>query len=164
MAGTSHAPSMPTTRWTPSSPNRSTRAWPLVSMPWRAWGTSSRRLGFPTPRLSRAGCSTYSAGGRDMGAFGSVLRCRSRTQTGLGGLAFRALKIGRSAVRPRPWSPPSPAETSAQADYVSLVVPLGVQRSAAPLTCLCCPPPTDIHRSGWPARRQDPCHHLCRRR
>jgi hypothetical protein len=35
-------------------------------------------------------------------AFGSVLRGRSRTSVGLGGLASRVLKIGRSVVRPCP--------------------------------------------------------------
>jgi hypothetical protein len=39
-------------------------------------------------------------------AYGSVLRPRSRTWAGRGELASRALKIGRSTVRPRPWPPP----------------------------------------------------------
>src|SRR5947209_12526862 len=37
--------------------------------------------------------------------FGLMRRCRSRTLTVFGELLSRLLKIGRSAVRPRPWPP-----------------------------------------------------------
>jgi hypothetical protein len=49
-------------------------------------------------------------------AFGSVLRCRPRTWVELGGLASLALKIGRSAVRPRPWPPPPRASVDPRLD------------------------------------------------
>ncbi len=38
--------------------------------------------------------------------FGRMRRCRSRTLTVFGELLSLLLKIGRSAVRPRPWPPP----------------------------------------------------------
>jgi hypothetical protein len=60
-------------------------------------------------------------------AFGSALRCRSRTRAVLGELSSRSLKIGRSAVRPRPWPPPL---TSSNAGFLDLLYRVSSQLSA----------------------------------
>jgi hypothetical protein len=59
--------------------------------------------------------------------FGLMRRCRSRTLTVFGELLSRLLKIGRSAVRPRPWPPPLAAETVFCDDLLLDCVQLTVQ-------------------------------------